>query len=472
MNDFQHLESGSDHLDLILATSEIGIWELDTASGKAVRNQRHDQIFGHDEPLDEWSSEIFLSYVFKEDRDRVESLLNESIENGKPWSFETRIRRADGIDRWISAKGLPKLSPKGKVTKLIGHVIDITETKQNEDRLKLLTKELNHRVANTFTIMNSMVRQAAKKTNSVDVFAETLLERLGALSRANRVLIADEAERLSLQSILDMELKAFAAWRGHISIAGNTTVWFSAQASEALSLIFHELFTNAVKHGALSVSGGRVAVTVDTSPSRQVLIKWAETGGPAVVAEQPTGIGLTILQNAMRNEGSVKLDYAQDGLVCEIIVNVSFQREIPVTVAAPSTAMPEGQPINSEGSLANLRIMIVEDDPIIGMDIADILRSRGATVAGPFTTLADGLQALQDTPDAALLDVNLGQETTDAIALQLSDLSIPFLILSGQMDHSDFGEAFHGVPIVGKPFREQDLVARVIALVQQKGEMT
>ncbi|MEJ6402165.1 HWE histidine kinase domain-containing protein [Yoonia sp. 2307UL14-13] len=465
MNEFPYLDGGGDHLDLILATSEIGIWELDAATGTASRNLRHDQIFGHDTLLDEWSADIFLGYVFEEDRERVGTLLTKSLNDGQPWSFETRIRRADGVDRWISAKGMPKFSDSGDVTKLIGHVIDITETKQNEDRLKLLSKELNHRVANTFTIMNSMIRHAAKNTTTVEDFAETLMERLGALSRANRVLVAEEAERSSLHDILDMELEAFAGWRTRISITGDTLVWFSGEASEALAMIFHELLTNAVKHGALSVPTGHVAVTIDTGPSRQVLIKWAETGGPPIAPARRTGIGSTILQNALRDEGSVNLDYDTSGLICDVTVNHSFQREIPDAVVPPSTALPDGQPVDPDGSFAGWRVMVVEDDPIIGMDIAEIFGSRGATVVGPFTTVATALQALRDAPDVALLDVNLGQETTDAVATQLSDLSIPFLILSGQMDSSDLGEAFQGASIIGKPFGEQDLVKRVMAMM-------
>ncbi|MFQ6550271.1 HWE histidine kinase domain-containing protein [Aestuariibius sp. 2305UL40-4] len=465
MNDFPHLNNGGDHLDLILATSEIGIWELDAATGKALRNLRHDQIFGHNTLLDEWSAEIFLTYVFKEDRDRVETLLTKSLQDGKPWSFETRIRRADGIDRWISAKGMPKFSDTGDVTKLIGHVIDITETKQNEDRLKLLSKELNHRVANTFTIMNSMIRHAAKKTTTVEDFADTLMERLGALSRANRVLVAEEAQRSSLQDILDMEFEAFAGWRARIDITGDTLVWFSGEASEALAMIFHELLTNAVKHGALSVPTGQVNVRVGNGAGQRVSITWTETGGPPIAPERNSGIGSSILQNALREEGTVKVDYSAKGLICEIAVYDSFQREIPDTVVPSSTALPEGQPVDPDGAFSERKIMVVEDDPIIGMDIADIFRTRGASVVGPFTTVATALQALREAPDAALLDVNLGEETTDVIASQLSDLSIPFLILSGQMDSSDLGEAFQGVPIVGKPFGEQDLVRRVSALL-------
>lgn len=462
------LESGVDHLDLLLATSEIGIWELDATTGEAERNLRHDQIFGHDELLDRWSGDIFLSYVIEEDRERVGDLLNASLTEGKPWSFETRIRRADGVDRWISARGVPKFSDTGKVTKLIGHVLDITETKQSEDRLRLLSKELNHRVANTFTIMNSMIRHAAKKTSSVEQLAETLTERLAALARSNRVLVAEEAERSSLLEILNMELEAFSGWQRRISISGETRVWFSGEASEALALIFHELLTNAVKHGALSVPSGRVDVTVSQGSGRQVCVKWTETGGPSLAGERRKGIGSTILQNAMRDQGTVALDFAPDGLICDIVINDSFQREVPDTPVVPSEEPHEHeyeQPVVENQTFSGQRIMVVEDDPIIGLDISETLKSRGAQVIGPCTTVASALKAIRDKPDAVLLDVNLGQETTDAVASQLADLSIPFLVLSGQLDSSDLGDAFRGVSVMSKPFRERDLVSALYRLV-------
>lgn len=460
------LESGVDHLDLLLATSEIGIWELDATTGTAERNLRHDQIFGHQELLDHWSGDIFLTYVVEEDRERVGGLLNASLTEGQPWSFETRIRRADGVDRWISARGVPKFSDTGEVTKLIGHVLDITETKQTEDRLRLLSKELNHRVANTFTIMNSMIRHASKKSNTVEQLAETLMERLAALARSNRILVAEEAERSSLQDILNMELEAFSGWQRRISITGNTRVWFSGEASEALALIFHELLTNAVKHGALSAPSGHVAVTVSPGRGRQICVKWAETGGPSLAGERRRGIGSTILQNAMRDQGTVTLDFAPDGLICDIVINDSFQREVPDTPVVPSEAPREHkQPIVEDQTFSGQRIMVVEDDPIIGLDIAETLKSRGAQVIGPCTTVASALKAIRDKPDAVLLDVNLGQETTDAVAAQLADLSIPFLVLSGQLDSSDMGEPFRDASIMSKPFRERDLISALYRLV-------
>lgn len=465
MNDLPYLDNGGDHLDLLLATSEIGIWELNAATGVALRNNRHDQIFGHDELLDHWSGEIFLSYVFEEDRERVGGLLKTSLHDGKPWAFETRIRRADGVDRWISAKGLPKFSETGEVHKLIGYVIDITETKQNEDRLKLLSKELNHRVANTFTIMNSMIRHASKKASSVEQFADTLMERLGALARSNRVLFAAEAERSSLHNILEMELEAFAGWQTRISISGDTHVWFSGEASEALAMIFHELLTNAVKHGALSVPAGQISIQVSNEFGSQVRINWSENGGPSPTPVTHMGIGSTILRNAMRDEGTVNLDFVSTGLICNIIVNDSFQREVPNAVVPPTIVESVNHPRNDNGSFSGQRIMVIEDDPIIGLDITDILKSRGATVLGPYTNVASALKGLREKPDAALLDVNLGRETTEAVARHLSNLAVPFIVVSGQVDSSDFWEAHKAASFISKPFREQDLVNNLSRIV-------
>jgi len=166
--------------------------------------------------------------------------------------------------------------------------------------------------------MNSMIRQTSKKADTVEQFATTLGERLAALSRSNKVLIAQEAERSSLCEILKMQMDVFADWQTRISVTGITSVWFSGEASEALAMIFHELLTNAVKYGALSVAAGRVSVSI-TNVGRECQIRWAEIDGPSVAAERSAGIGSTILQNSLRDEGTVKLDFAPQGLILLIV---------------------------------------------------------------------------------------------------------------------------------------------------------
>ena len=464
MVDFLTKSTGEGHLDLILATSEIGVWELDASTGKAIRNRQHDRIFGHPEEKEDWSDEVFLSYVVDEDRQRVRSLLEASLQDGSPWQFETRIRRLDGTLRWISAKGMPKFDKAGTVSKLIGHVIDITDIKETEDRLRLISKELNHRVANTFAIINSMIRHTAKKATSVEGFADTLMERLAALTRANRMLVADERQRSSLEEIVDMELAGFSGWRERFEISGDAAVVFSGEASEALAMIFHELLTNAVKHGALSVPTGRVKIEIARGQKNETHIQWTERNGPPIPAQRRSGIGSSVLRNALRDEGRVPLDYAEDGPRCEIVVFSCYLRKQPVEpfrAAAPAPA-----PVPDEADIfAGRQIMVVEDDPIIGMDIAEIFRSMGATVVGPLTTVPTALDALEASFDVAVLDVNLGHENTEEVAAQLRNRSIPFLILSGRMDTSDLFGAYESAPIMSKPFGERDLVRRLAAIL-------
>lgn len=330
MSEPRYPPHGSDHLDLILATSEIGIWELDAMTGKALRNLRHDQIFGHDTFLPDWSAEIFFTYVHAPDRERVKQLMLDAIANGAIWSFETRIRRADGEDRWINAKGTPKFDAAGQVARLVGHVIDVTDTKANEDRLRLLARELNHRVGNSFAIMSSIVRQASRKTKTVDEFAKTLLARIEALARANRVLVAAEAERSTFREILAMELAAFGGWQDRVRVAGQGNVRFSPEASEALTLIIHELLTNAVKHGALSVPGGTVEVQVSGRDNDQTRIDWIERGGPPVAPTRRPGIGSAVLQSALRSQGSAEMDFRPEGLICTLTLTHRLEQESPL----------------------------------------------------------------------------------------------------------------------------------------------
>ena len=459
-------ESG--HLDLILATSEIGVWELDVETGSAARNLRHDQIFGHETLLSEWSAEFFLSYVHEDDRERIKTLLEDSISEGTSWSFETRITRADGVDRWISAKGVPKFHTDGSMTRLIGHVIDITETKNAEARLQLLTRELNHRVSNTFTILNAMVRNARKRASSVDEFANTLLDRLAALSRSNRVLVARESERSSLDDILKMELDGFLDWRARITITGRTNIWFSPEASESLALILHELLTNAVKYGALSVECGTVVIDISGKGESGVVIRWTERGGPIVAVQRTSGIGTSVLKTVMRDEGRVTLDFAPEGLTCEITINDSFHKSNVGKAAADFGPQMFGQSGEDRADgLRGRRVLVVEDDPIIGMDIEGVLEAQGAEVIGPFTTAARALEGVSDQIDLALLDVNLGRETSEEVAQSLSALGIPQIVLSGQFDSAELGPAFENAAVVAKPFQEQQLVNAIYAVLSE-----
>lgn len=107
------------------------------------RALRHDQIFGYNQPVENWGFETFISYVLPEDRPQVEEKFRVAASTGASWHLECRIRRAnDGEVRWIAASGEPQVAPDGQVTKIFGLVGDITDRKRWEEHQQLLINEL------------------------------------------------------------------------------------------------------------------------------------------------------------------------------------------------------------------------------------------------------------------------------------------------------------------------------------------
>lgn len=318
MPDLRPFEARSaDHLRLVIESGHIGIWELDLASGHAVRNLAHDEIFGYTELLDEWTYDQFLSHVVEEDRDRVDQLQKSAIENQQEWAFQCRIRTPAREMRWISAAGRPLQGPDGKVEKLIGHVIDISDTKQKEGQLSLLTEELNHRVRNMLAIIKSIIRLSAPKAKDLPSFARALEGRVAALARSHQLVVADASQDMTPSAILRTELSAFAELENQVSLQVTDERPVSGMIGQGLALVFHELITNSLKYGAFASKRGKVTVSVEPVEG-ETRIVWRESGGPPVPEDRQGGFGSKLIEGAIGSHGSTDLRFEPDGVVCEI----------------------------------------------------------------------------------------------------------------------------------------------------------
>lgn len=310
-------ERSAEHLRLVIETASVGIWELDIASGHAIRNQLHDRIFGYDEALDDWTYEMFLGHVVEDDRERVDALQKEAIAAGKEWAFECQIVTADGKLRWISAAGRPLADEDGKLVKLIGQVTDITRTRENEARLLLITNELNHRVRNMLAMISSMVRMSARKAEDIPSFATALEGRVAALARSHQMLAVDTAFPMTASYILNAEIFAMDGRAGRVQlIPGDDDPFLPGPVGQGLALVFHELLTNAIKYGALSEDLGHVRVHVTGGPS-ELHVVWKELGGPPVKPKGP-GFGSLLIAQAVSSYGSARLEFPETGVECYI----------------------------------------------------------------------------------------------------------------------------------------------------------
>ena len=323
MPDVQPFEElSADHLRLILEAGQIGIWELDLASGVAIRNRRHDAIFGYDRPLDRWTFEMFIDHILPDQRAEVEAKQRAAIESKSVWSFDCAIRDARGDKRWISASGQPLLNADGDMTKIIGHVIDITETKQREARLRLLTDELNHRVRNMLSVIKSIVRLSSRKADDLPTFAAALEGRVSALARSHQILVGDGSASLTPSAILEAELAVLPDLEGRIEVAVKDEVPLTGAIGQGLALIFHELTTNALKYGALSNDGGHIAVEIRRE-NDTLLIDWRERGGPPVNMGEADGFGSILITDAIGSAGNIDLRFPPEGVECDIEVKIA-----------------------------------------------------------------------------------------------------------------------------------------------------
>ncbi|WP_255170215.1 PAS domain-containing protein [Natrononativus amylolyticus] len=130
------LRESEERLRLALEAGEIGAWELDLRTeASPVRSPQHDRIFGYEEPIDDWSFERFLEHVHPDDRERVEGSFEAAFQSGD-WSFECRIVRTDGVQRWIEARGEFYFDDEGEPVRAVGNVQDVTARKDRERALE------------------------------------------------------------------------------------------------------------------------------------------------------------------------------------------------------------------------------------------------------------------------------------------------------------------------------------------------
>ncbi len=154
-----------------LQATDVGAWRLDLVDHTAWRSLRHDQIFGYEELLPEWTYETFLEHVLEEDRARVDQRFQQALAHRQDWSFECRIRRADGQVRWIWAQGRSVADAQGQLVQMFGLVQDITERKQAEEALRDLNEDLERKVTERTGALAMLSDVASMANDATDVEA-------------------------------------------------------------------------------------------------------------------------------------------------------------------------------------------------------------------------------------------------------------------------------------------------------------
>jgi two-component sensor histidine kinase len=179
----------------------------------------------------------------------------------------------------------------------------------------LLAREVDHRSNNLLTVMQSFIRLT--QAGSVDDYKRILEGRVTALGRANRLISETRWQDVDLRSLVEEELEA--ASNGQISIRGDTFA-IRPHAAQSLAMIVHELWTNAVKHGALSEPAGKVEVQWAIDADRELMLTWEETGGPPVVEPSRNSTGNRVIDGAVKQLGArLFREWRPEGLRCTLL---------------------------------------------------------------------------------------------------------------------------------------------------------
>lgn len=376
------------------------------------------------------------------------------------WSQEVRGRSAPFTQSELRVAEMLRAS-------LIEVVLRLSDDAQEErrrfsERQELLIAELNHRVRNILSLIRGLVRQ------SLDPEAETrstiaLLEgRIESLARAHDQITQDNWSAAPLGRLIETEAAAYLGGKSQRLHCAGEPVLLHPSAFSTLALVFHELMTNSAKYGALS-DNGSVHVGWHLDDEGDLQIEWRERGGPAVQAPRRQGFGTTIIQRSIPYDlgGRAVVRYALAGVEADFCIPARHVAAEDPRRAAAAVVVPASAPGDSvDRATVSGVVLLVEDSLIIAMDAEDILARLGAERVVTASSARQALEELaRDRFEIAVLDVNLGQETSLSVADRLRAEGIPYVFATGYGEQLRLPEEHGGVPVIQKPYTITSIAA-------------
>ena len=339
------------------------------------------------------------------------------------------------------------------------------ERAKAEVRQRMLNEELNHRVKNILAVIKSLVTNPTEPGETLEAYVEALRGRIQALSLAHDQVVRGEGGG-ALVGLLNAELSPYRSSAATIVLQG-PNVWMDARSFSIMALVLHELSTNAAKYGALSRPGGQLAVSWFVDAVGACDIHWVESQGPAVKPPSRRGFGTVLIDRSVPFDlgGESSVQYNPEGLTARFRIPPRFISIHHEKARAGTTSVPEA--MLAGVNLSGKRVLLLEDQMLIAMDLEQILEEAGVTVVATLTSSRDAIAYLSsnDIPDAAILDVNLGEETSEQVAEQLLSRGVPFLFATGYGDGGAIAGTFPEVPVVRKPYARETILTQLEKLL-------
>lgn len=338
------LAESEERLKLAIEAGRMAVWEVDLETGALTPSSELNLLLGFPHDAVITLDQVRALYSPGEmERVAREGVIWETIKQRAAHGQSPAVRARGGApeaDRMqiqadiaittpqgerkhllLRAQHAPSLRGRGE--RVTGLLIDITERKTSEERLAVVARELQHRVKNSFAVVQTLAVQSFRNAASSEAGTQAFLGRLRALAVASDMILESDAAEAVLRNVVEAVIRPYRMDGVDPFQIDGDFVELKGRTTTAIGMALHELCTNAVKYGALSMPGGRVKLSWRLAGS-DLVIDWAEEGGPAVLVPVRRGFGSRLLETVLAGEshGEVKTSYEPFGLRCRISLSL------------------------------------------------------------------------------------------------------------------------------------------------------
>jgi two-component sensor histidine kinase/PAS domain-containing protein len=323
------LERQKRTFDLAMVASDMGTWCYTLADNICVYDENAQRLYGLTGARFLHDDDGVKAKFHPDDMELMWSRVAKALDpNGDGrYDVEYRVKQLDGSWRWLSAWGLVEFKGDGlerTPVAIVGASRDLTKLKRAEEMQRLLLSELDHRIKNTLATIQAIAGSTIRTSRTMDDFQQAFTGRIATLSKTHSLLIENEQKHVPLTQLLDNELSIYEDGEAQRVIVSGPEVMLPAHVSVSFAMAIHELTTNALKYGALSVLAGvlRVSWTLDET---RLVLRWEESNVP--IKRQPTrvGFGSQLLQRLLPHQlgAQVEMKFAPDGLKADISIQIA-----------------------------------------------------------------------------------------------------------------------------------------------------
>jgi PAS domain S-box-containing protein len=302
---------------LAISAGSMGSWDWDWVNGDWMWDEGQFRIFGVDPQAFVATPASVQALLHPDDIEALRKAMAQFTKGARSYEAEFRIIRPDGEMRWCVGSAAATVDRSGRVVRVSGVTVDITERKRAEERQNLLAREVDHRAKNALALAQSIVRLT--QGDNVKSYVRAVEGRISALARVHTILSLSNWQGAELGKLVDEELAPYAV-SDQIAFSGSN-IQLQPATAQTLALALHELVTNSAKYGALSTLSGRLSIKWENRGDTLQML-WEERDGPPVEKPVSRGFGTRSVIASIESQlgGQAEFDWRSEGLICRLSV--------------------------------------------------------------------------------------------------------------------------------------------------------